>query len=198
MPQNLGCSCTGPGSGVDCDEDAADPNLFGVYFNPGTILFNSFLELCYFYCLCSSGNGPGSSYFRDAIMAAVSGRVEQLENTTYPGLEQPGSSGTTMGQIGSSAIDGNESPAVQQVCGTNCTTDADCFGPGCKCNVQSSQVVPGSGIVKYTFGCGLRLTSKRDRMQPCACNASYISHSCCSSNGIVHEAPEFKLGVIDL
>lgn len=31
----------------------------------------------------------------------------------------------------------------------------------------------------------------------CPCNASYVSYSCCdSTDGIVHEAPEMKLGVL--
>ena len=89
---------------------------------------------------------------------------------------------------------------------TACSVGDACSGDNCTCQVTKAQYVPGAGSTKYYAECGSPFSSgsgsnrrlmrrHEEDLAYCPCNSTYISEKCCSAkDGLVWEAPEFKLG----
>ncbi|KAI9676494.1 MAG: hypothetical protein M1817_000652 [Caeruleum heppii] len=122
----------------------------------------------------------------------------------------------------SNATDASASDAdltsTQGQCGASCTGVAECRSPGagvrCTCKVPNWREAVTAGLdpvfptalcialatqmvnpVPAPPGLGRREVLEDDEAMACACNATYVSHSCCGSeDGMIWEDPGLKLG----
>lgn len=168
----------------------------------------TFANLCKFqHCFCTTAelaaewNAAG---LRGNVNFVYAGGA--LSGFNIPAGVQP----VAMNAVGTNATNFAIAPELD-ICGGNCTGQADCSTEegetSCGCIATSSMMGASLSDVVYSASCqasqstiagGGRGGGRRDlEGMPCPCNASYVSHTCCSANdGLVWEAPEAKLGVL--
>ena len=220
--QNVGCFCSSSTGQVHCDPHLAERDLWEAHYSPEdeAVIHRfevagipwgemAFPDLCQHGCECTTPD-DASAWLEEIFegndsdaLIGVNGLVQPPEPSRNAML----GSGTTFGAgtlIGTVQPADNE-PGWQDQCGNNCTSAKDCSVPAggnstCTCRVHSSQYQPGSGTVAFIAACLVALGSdggKRGEWQPCPCNNTYVSHSCCGVlDGLVWEPPESNLGTL--
>ena len=195
-----GCVCTIDGL-LECHPRGFRPALVGTAYK----------SICEQKCACYPRKDDWARNAERMKRAAdrlrgVSGRVK----TSWTSRARKGSSSKDLG-----TSDGTTS---RRNCawGAECSSTLDCTRKGATCgdwicgaqqvgsgrtrSNQGTSLGLGSGLytesATFLGGCMPNMLRKRDEIAtPCACNATYVSHTCClAGNGIVHEGPEAKLG----
>ncbi|KAI9857831.1 MAG: hypothetical protein M1824_004562 [Vezdaea acicularis] len=197
----VGCSCPLPDGSIpfDCNETDADPVLFTQFFR----------DYCSAQCDCERTldvklglirieplSDDETSIESDWVGISDSYREGFRNRKGFNDLAAYGWGDSKASIWGSSGLESQGSLGSQ--CGTPCSNVYSCTTPGCKC------IATNRRRSRYSsWSCGSRTSGKRDEDGvglACPCNASYISVACCDADDsrLVWEAPELKLGELEL